>query len=77
MLSLHCQGQQHRVRSGLGEVAIPHRKLWGLKLAHSLSAGNDLSSEKAIVLFAAELPGKGEEKTPWLGMRKGVTAIPV
>lgn len=54
------------MRSGLGEVVTPPQKLWGLKRAHTLSAGNDLSSEKAIVLFAAELPGRGKEKTPWL-----------
>lgn len=58
------------MRSGLGEVVTPPphtQKLWGLKWAHRLSAGNDLSSEKAIVLFAAELPGRGKEKTLWLG----------
>lgn len=63
------------MRSGLREVVTSLQKLWGLEWAYTLSAGNGLSSETAIVLFAADLPGQGKEKISWLGMRKEVAVI--
>lgn len=56
------------MRSGLGEVTTPLQELQGLEGGRTLPAGNGLSSEATIVLFAAELPGRG---------REGVEATPV